>query len=237
MSENITLSSSMQDYLETILELSEEETSVRITDIANRLNIAKSSVNQTIGKLKDMGLVEQQTYGPVELTESGMKYAHKVKQNHIKLKQFLIKTLGVDPEIAEKDACLMEHAVSSQTMERLTEFLHKNGYMSKDSNISDNDPSISKKLESGCERNKENMNKEIVTKKLSELKVGQKCRVVKVNSKSSIRRRIMEMGITTGAEILVKGFAPLGDPMEFGIKGYTLSLRKSEAADILVELI
>jgi Fe2+ transport system protein FeoA len=47
----------------------------------------------------------------------------------------------------------------------------------------------------------------------------------------------MEMGITPGAEILVKGFAPLGDPMEFGIKGYSLSMRKSEASDIIVEMI
>lgn len=81
------------------------------------------------------------------------------------------------------------------------------------------------------------MNTEVVTPKLSELKEGQKCKVLKVSSKGAIRRRIMEMGITPGAEILVKGFAPLGDPMEFGIKGYSLSMRKSEASDIIVEMI
>lgn len=80
------------------------------------------------------------------------------------------------------------------------------------------------------------MNVEAGTKKLSELKIGQRCKVVKVSSKGAVRRRIMEMGITPGAEMLVKGFAPLGDPMEFGIKGYSLSLRKSEAADIIVEI-
>jgi DtxR family Mn-dependent transcriptional regulator len=63
MSEKLTLSSSMQDYLEAILELAEEDTSVRVTDIARKLNIAKSSVNQTICKLKDMGLVRQQSMG------------------------------------------------------------------------------------------------------------------------------------------------------------------------------
>jgi Fe2+ transport system protein FeoA len=75
------------------------------------------------------------------------------------------------------------------------------------------------------------------TKVLSDLKVGQKGIVVKVASKGTIRRRIMEMGIITGTEILVKGFAPFGDPMELGIKGYCLSLRKSEASDIIVELV
>lgn len=80
-------------------------------------------------------------------------------------------------------------------------------------------------------------NAKIVTLALSELKEGQKGKVVKVSTKGEIRRRIMEMGIITGTEILVKGFAPLGDPMELGVKGYNLSLRKSEASEIFVELL
>ncbi len=152
MSNQIMLSSSLQDYLEAILELSEEGTSVRVTDIALRLNIAKSSVNQSISKLKDMGLVSQQVYGPVELTKAGIEYANKIMQRHIKLKQFLIKTLGVDPKTAEKDACLMEHAVSSQTINRLTAFLCKNGYMEDECNTTGNNCSICSKLEHVDER-------------------------------------------------------------------------------------
>lgn len=120
------LSTSMQDYLEAILELGEGEDTVRITDIANRLKIAKASVNQTIAKCKEKGLVRQQAYGPVELTEKGREAAERVRQKHRKLRRFLVEVLGVDPDIAEKDACLMEHAVSAQTMERLTEFLLNN---------------------------------------------------------------------------------------------------------------
>lgn len=165
MSEKLTLSSSMQDYLETILELAEEESSVRITDIANKLDIAKSSVNQTISKLKDMGLVRQEVYGPVELTDKGRKYANTILQRHIKLKQFLIKTLGVDPEIAEKDACLMEHAVSSQTMDRLTSFLCRNGFMMDECNVKDNDCSVCSKLESCNEKDIESISEESAAKK------------------------------------------------------------------------
>jgi DtxR family transcriptional regulator, Mn-dependent transcriptional regulator len=220
MPESHDLSASMQDYLEAILELEEEENQVRITDIANKLNIAKASVNQTIHKFKEMGLVRQQIYGPVELTDNGREMADKVKQRHKKLSHFLIGVLGVDPKIAEKDACLMEHAVSSETMERLTDFLSRNGYMKDDI----------------YEKKAEN-NFNIITVALSDLKTGQKGKVVKVASKGEVRRRIMEMGIITGTEILVKGFAPFGDPMELGIKGYNLSLRKSEASDIMVELL
>jgi DtxR family Mn-dependent transcriptional regulator len=121
------LSASMQDYLEAILELEESEDTVRVTDIANKLQIAKASVNQTINKFKKKGLVRQQIYGPVELTREGRHLAEKIRQTHQKIKQFLIEVLGVEPEIAEEDACRMEHAVSAHTMERLTDFLSNYG--------------------------------------------------------------------------------------------------------------
>ncbi|HOV26201.1 MAG TPA: metal-dependent transcriptional regulator [Pseudobacteroides sp.] len=130
MSKEIILSASLQDYLEAIIELEEKEGIVRVTDIANKLDIAKASVNQTIKKLKDMSLVRQETYGPVELTDEGRHMANRIRQRHNKLRQFLIEVLGVDSDIAEKDACLMEHAVSAQTMDRLTDFLCANGYIS-----------------------------------------------------------------------------------------------------------
>ncbi|MDP4182444.1 MAG: metal-dependent transcriptional regulator [Bacillota bacterium] len=139
MSGNLALSASMQDYLEAIIELEEEEGTVRITDIANKLEIAKASVNQTIKKLKEMELVTQQVYGPVELTDKGRQMAHKIRQRHIKLRQFLIEVLGVDEDIAEKDACLMEHAVSAQTMNKLTDFLCRNGYMAAGCDLNDNE--------------------------------------------------------------------------------------------------
>ncbi len=72
---------------------------------------------------------------------------------------------------------------------------------------------------------------------LSKLKKGEKGRIVRVASRGIIRKRITEMGITSGTEVQVKGFAPFGDPMVLGVMGYRLGLRKSEAADIFVEVI
>ncbi len=71
--------------------------------------------------------------------------------------------------------------------------------------------------------------------RLSELKVGQGGRVVKIEARGPLRRRILEMGVTLGTEVIVSGMAPLGDPIEIEVKGYHLSLRKEEAACILVE--
>lgn len=128
ISELKKLSASMQDYLEAILELEESGEAVRVTDIANKLQIAKASVNQTLSKFKKQGLVRQEMYGPVELTNEGRHMAEKVRQIHRQIKRFLIEVLQVDPNIAEEDACRMEHAVSAHTMERLTEFLSRYGY-------------------------------------------------------------------------------------------------------------
>ncbi len=224
------LSPSMQDYLETIFEIGDSDRPVRITDIANKLKIAKASVFQTISRLKEAGLIRQQIYGPVELTDRGRELAVKISLRHRKLSKFLAEVLKVDQETADKDACLMEHAVSSQTMDKLTDFLCRNGYMTQECNFNEEaGSSTARSMEALAEAS-------IVRLALSELKEGQRGRVVKVATKGAIRRRIMEMGVITGTEIVVKGFAPLGDPMELGIKGYNLSMRKAEAADIIVEL-
>lgn len=69
---------------------------------------------------------------------------------------------------------------------------------------------------------------------LSNLKVGEKGIIHKMNFKGAIRQRLMAMGLVMGEIIQVKRVAPLGDPIDFVIKGYDLSLRKAEANEILV---
>lgn len=70
---------------------------------------------------------------------------------------------------------------------------------------------------------------------LDEVKIGDSCVVTKFNGTGEIRRRIMDMGITRGARVSVRKIAPLGDPMELTVRGYYLSLRKSDAANIEVQ--
>ena len=118
------LSSSIEDYLETILLLSEKDEAVRVTDIAEKLNIAKPSVTAAVNTLKEKGFATQERYGKVFLTDEGRDYAMKIRRRHRVLRTFLAEILGVGQETAERDACLMEHAVSPETMERLIEFFH-----------------------------------------------------------------------------------------------------------------
>lgn len=72
-------------------------------------------------------------------------------------------------------------------------------------------------------------------KTLNQLKPGERGTIVRVGGQGAVRRRILDMGVVSGAEIEVLRVAPLGDPVELLIKGYNLSLRKSEAQQIQVE--
>ena len=77
----------------------------------------------------------------------------------------------------------------------------------------------------------------MTVKLLSELENGEKGRIIKIGVRGSIRRRLMDMGLVTGSEIQMERVAPLGDPLEFRIKGYDLSIRKEVASRIEVEVI
>lgn len=72
-------------------------------------------------------------------------------------------------------------------------------------------------------------------KTLKDAKVGETVTVSKLHGEGPVKRRIMDMGITKGVEIFVRKVAPLGDPIEVRVRGYELSLRKSDAANILVQ--
>lgn len=72
-------------------------------------------------------------------------------------------------------------------------------------------------------------------KSLKDVKIGGKCRVVKLHGEGAVRRRIMDMGITKGVEVSVRKVAPFGDPIEVTVRGYELSLRKEDAEMIEIE--
>jgi DtxR family Mn-dependent transcriptional regulator len=123
MFQAIPVTSSLQDYLEVILDLVQEKKTARVTDIAARLEIAKPSVIQALTLLREKGLIIQDRYGPVELTAEGRHYALKIRHRHNVIYGFLTQVLGVSPAAAEKDACLMEHDLSEESFEKLIGFL------------------------------------------------------------------------------------------------------------------
>ncbi|MGI6193700.1 MAG: metal-dependent transcriptional regulator [Christensenellales bacterium] len=125
MADSVKISTSSENYLEVIYNLSRETGSVRSIDVANSLSVSKASVNKAVSILRDAGLVEQELYGAITLTALGETTAKEVFHRHCTIKRFLTRILGVSEEVAEEDACRMEHVVSGETMRLLTGYLDR----------------------------------------------------------------------------------------------------------------
>ncbi|PKM89753.1 MAG: metal-dependent transcriptional regulator [Firmicutes bacterium HGW-Firmicutes-12] len=125
MNYNKNISNTLQDYLEAVLNLTEKHNTVRITDLAFYMQVAKPTVTETIKNLTAQELVKHEKYGPLELTKKGYEQALKIRYRHKVLERFLVHVLGVDSETANHEACLMEHAISAETTDKLVQFLEE----------------------------------------------------------------------------------------------------------------
>lgn len=124
MNKSKDLTPSMEDYLEAVAFLKKEKRVARVRDISRRLRVKTPSVSGALAALVQRRLVVHERYGYVELTAQGGRIARRVQGRHDMLVKFLTGILNIDRNIAEDDACRMEHAISPQTVERLTKFLH-----------------------------------------------------------------------------------------------------------------
>ena len=116
-----------ENYLETILILKEKQGLVRSIDIARALNFSKPSVSRAMGILRENGYIVMEPGGEIELTEKGQKKADGIYERHKLLTEFLHRVSGVDPRVAEEDACKMEHIISDATFQGIKEFMKQMG--------------------------------------------------------------------------------------------------------------
>lgn len=119
------LSQSLEDYLEKIHMLHLSKGFARLKDIASELGVKAPSAVRAMHELKTLGYVEQEPYGGVNLTKSGLAVAKSVFGRHTLLKSFLMQ-LGVSAENANEDACSIEHVLSSETLDKIELFVAKN---------------------------------------------------------------------------------------------------------------
>ncbi|MCW8133834.1 MAG: metal-dependent transcriptional regulator [Planctomycetota bacterium] len=118
-----SLSANMEDYLEAIFRLSEEGGPARVSRIADSLGVKRPSVSKALKRLQEQGLIRHSPYGGVDMTARGRKLASQQVRVHRVLTRFLTGVLGLPEDLAEHDACLIEHAISHETVERLVEFI------------------------------------------------------------------------------------------------------------------
>jgi len=121
MNMKFVVNESAENYLETILVLSQTLPVVRSVDVANELGFKKSSVSVAMKNLREKNHITVTDAGFIYLTESGKKIAEMIRERHQLLTEWLTR-LGVPEEIASEDACKLEHVLSAESFEAIKRF-------------------------------------------------------------------------------------------------------------------
>jgi len=239
-----TISESLEDYLLIIQQLLQGQKQARVKEIADLKGVKMSSVSAALKRLSKLGLVSYSAREYVEMTPMGERLVRRLMTRFEQVKRFLQKILGVPDECAQHDAHGIEHHVSLETLDRLAAFL---GFIENSPFARQDVPGQFAQYYSQCLVNVPNgVSAEEITEKfrqiclerseesLLDLQPGEKAVIRKILATSAIRQRLVDMGILPNVIVLMERVAPLGDPLEVKIKGFHISLRKDEAARILV---
>ena len=119
------VSKALEEYLKTMYVLKKQNVNIRVTDIANKMNCTKASVNKAIYNLKDNGLLNYESYGTIELTQEGENLAKKVLEAYDIVYLFLKDVLDIEEEKAEKEAEKIKVAITDDTINKLAKYVHK----------------------------------------------------------------------------------------------------------------
>ena len=121
-SDNEMTSIRWEQYIETIDQVQREKGYAKVKDVATALDVGLPTVTEMFGKLDEAGLINYQKWSGVTLTEEGQAMADGLREKHETLMEFMT-ILGVPEDVADSDACAMEHNVSAETLDRLTRFV------------------------------------------------------------------------------------------------------------------
>ncbi|MGC8576246.1 MAG: DtxR family transcriptional regulator [Caldisericum sp.] len=210
---DFSLSESLEDYLIDLLELSEKSFAVRLVDLARKRLVSLPSALEAVKTLEKKNFLIHETRGYIKLTDYGLEQAKKIYEKKKIVLQFLVDVLGVDLEVAIRDAHKLEHDISQETFEAIKKFTKLNS-----SNIKRKEAKMPLTL--------------------ADLKVNESGKVVSIDEQAQkLKSKLLSMGVVPHTIVKVEKVAPLGDPIDILVLGYHLSLRKNEAEKIFVERI
>lgn len=121
---------SAEDYLETILILSNRKQRVRSIDIVNEMNFSKPSVSIAMKHLREKEQIVMDKDGYITLTETGLDIAKRIYERHLLISKVLMG-VGVEETVALEEACRIEHDISQDTFDKIKSWLFSNGYISE----------------------------------------------------------------------------------------------------------
>ncbi len=114
-----------ENYLETIYRLHQSKGFVRSIDVARKLNVSKPSVSRAMGILRQEGFINFAEGGEIVLTETGEQKAADIYSRHVLLTDFLIRVAGVSAEVAEHNACRIEHIIDEDVVQGIRRFMEQ----------------------------------------------------------------------------------------------------------------
>ncbi len=117
------LTFTMENYLEAIYELAPDGSGARVSDIAERLGVTKASTNSAMATLSEKGLIVNEKYKEVYLTEAGLALARFTSNKHHVIARFFTRVLRLNPEVADADACAIEHVISDEAIHAMESHL------------------------------------------------------------------------------------------------------------------
>ena len=250
MANGVELSSNMEDYLEAIYHISSEKQAARAKDIADRMQVNKSSVTGALRSLSEKGYVNYAPYDIITLTAEGHTVARDVVRRHETLKEFFVKILLLEDEEAEEASCKVEHAISDKILDRIISFVEfmeicprggqewlkgfrrhcENG----DTTLKCTNH-IKTCLEDLKKREFQIRNGSEMAVPLNEMDPGQRGKIIKISGSSTINKQLSDMGVSPGSIIEVESLEPSDDKVGVKVRGYHLSLTREDAGKITVE--
>ena len=230
------ISKSVEEYLEAIYKYNEKGERAKTTELAKKLNVSPPSVTEMIKKLADRGFIEYEPYKGVVLTGKGMALAQRVVRKHRLLECFLQDFLGLKREKVHGEACELEHSLSDEATTALCKALNAPKTCSDDEKpVPPCIVDVSDCKQCVKTENKETGSVKLVTQ-LSNLKSDEEGAVTFIRCGKQARQRLLDMGLTRGANLQVLNAAPFHGPIELAIRGTTLAIGRGLAEKVFVEI-
>jgi DtxR family Mn-dependent transcriptional regulator len=218
----VSVSSRIEDYMETIFAIEISGREATVTDLANTLGVAKATVVAAVRRLVAASLATHKRYGTLALTDTGRARALDIYRRHEHLTFLFHDVLGFDSERAMSIACAMEHELDEKAEGRILGFVD---YLVKARR--EGRPWVQDLLSvMGDERK--------LPRPLSMIPVGDRGLITRVTAGGALRHRLLEMGFVPGTVVCHSGIAPLGDPLLITVRGTEVALRKIEAISVWI---
>lgn len=228
VTQNLPISSSLEDYLEAISEIIEEGEHAHTKEIAVKLGVSMPSVTNALQALATRNLIIYRSHAPVRLTENGAARAAVIRRRHQALRRFLINLLKVDPVDADAAACQIEHVIKEPITSRMTALIEaveqREDCAGLRAYLNETMPKIQPDMSRG-----------LIS--LDKLKKNQPAEIVYISETLRGIKKFADMGIVSGAVVQYEGTAPFGDLIRIKLMDTQLSLRTSDAKYIWVRNI